>query len=533
MRFRYSLLVPPLLLLTASGCSDALADEAPPPLVGEIPDAIEIPSVEKAPLTTERTIRPLHEVVAPTRNPQVPELMDAMLEEGMGDWEFAEGVPIATWTMDDATPPPAGASAKMLTRFVFLADTQLADDESPARLATWDNPVIAGAYRPHEGHECRILNAAVRTINAFHRETPVDFVLLGGDNIDNAQSNELDWFTSIMNGSPHVHCKSGDMIGPVPQPADYPKNPFVAEGLDMPWRWVTGNHDILKQGNYPPKAGEAEGTEARGGTRDWSLPGGPVVEGEVVPDPNRAMLSRAELLERISNLSDGHGITDDVKAYGKTFYWFDVEDTAVRIVVMDTAAETGAADGIIQQVDVDGFLEPALDQAKADGKWVILTSHHGSSSLRDGGGPGGRRQKDALSLEDWYDFVGRYDNVIMHLAGHTHIHRVNKRAPEGGSPYWEVESSALADWPHQMRVVEIWDQDNDYVMIRAIGLDYIEDDDPVVQDGRRRGIADYTCGYQVDGAGDPTHRNVELWIPKPGAEPANTENDDDDDIGIE
>lgn len=515
MRFRLFLLAPSLLTF-AVGCSSATADDSSP--LPSIPSPITLPSIEDAPLSTERTIRALHEVVAPTRNPQIPEFMDAMLKEGLGEWEFGEGLAMSTWSIDDSTPPSPGSSAKMLTRFVFLADTQLADDESPARLATIDAPgTLGGAYRPQEGHECRILNAAVRTINAFNKKTPVDFVILGGDNIDNAQSNELDWFTSILNGSSNVHCKSGDLVGPVPQPTNYPKNPFVAEGLDVPWRWVTGNHDILKQGTLKPKPGEAEGNDSMGGTRDWSLPGGPVVKGEVVSDPNRMMLSRAELLDRVSNLGDGHGITNEVKSYGKTFYWFDVENTPVRIVVMDTAADTGSADGLIRQVDVDGFLEPALDKAKEDGKWVILTSHHGSHSLRDGGGPGGTKQDDALTMEDWRSFVGGYGNVIMHLAGHTHIHRVNKRAPEDGTPYWEVESSALADWPNQMRVIEIWDQDNDYVMIRAIGLDYVDEDDPIAQDGRKRAIADYTCGYQVDGAGDEAHRNVELWLPKPGS----------------
>lgn len=518
MRFRFSLIAPSLLTFAAFGCSSTAVDGehlVPDPTV---PAPIELPSIESVKLSTERTILPLHGVVKPTRNPQIPEMMDEMLAEGMGEWEFGAGIPISAWTLDDSTPPSPGSSAKMLTRFVHLADTQLADDESPARLAAIDGPgLLGGAYRPQEGHECRILNAAVRTINALNRSTAIDFVLLGGDNTDNAQENELDWFTSILNGSPNVHCKSGDPIGPIPQPADYPKNPFVAEGLDVPWRWVTGNHDILKQGTLKPKPGEAEGTTSVGGTRDWSQPGAPIIKEDIVPDARRRQHTRGEMLDFIANVGDGHGITQDVKDYGKAYYWFDVKDTPVRIVVMDTATDTGSADGLIRQSDLDDFLAPALEDAKAKDKWVILTSHHGSHSLTDGGGAGGTKQDDAVSIEDWYSFVGRYENVIMHLAGHTHIHRVNKRLPEGGSPFWELESSALADWPNQMRVLEIWDQDNGYVMIRAIGLDFAEDDDPVVQDGRKRAITDYTCGYQVDGAGDPAERNVELWIPKPGA----------------
>ena len=518
MRFRNSLLASSFSLLGLVGCSSSTPDDANGP-TPSLPAPVELPPVESAPLTTERTITPRHARVKPERNPQVPELMDQMLAEGMGEWDFTAGIDIHTWTLDDQPPPAPGPGAKMLTRFVHLADTQLADDESPARLATLDTPTpaIGGAYRPHEAHECRILNAAVRTINALNRTTPIDFVLLGGDNADNAQLNEHQWFTSILDGSPYVLCKSGDPLAPFPFPADYPKHPFVAEGLDIRWLWVTGNHDILKQGTARLRAGEAEASETLGGTRDWSLPGGPVVTGPITPDPNRRQLSRAEVLDLVSKTGDGHGITDEVKAYGKAFYTFDVEGTPIRIVVMDTAAETGGAQGLIQQGDIDNFLRPVLEESKAEGKWVILTSHHGSTSLSDGGTPGGIKQADAVSLEDWYAFVGSFDNVIMHLAGHTHIHRVSKRAPEGGSPYWELETSALADWPNQMRVIEIWDQDNGYIMIRAIGLDYSEEGDPVVQDGRKRAIVDFTSGWVPDGAPDPTQRNVDLWIAKPGA----------------
>jgi hypothetical protein len=106
------------------------------------------------------------------------------------------GEPVLPRTLDDSDPPAPGASPELLARFVHLADTQLSDDESPARLVTSTSQ--SGAFRPEEGYLCRMLNATVRTINRLHEDLPLDFVLLGGDNTDNAQTNELEWFMGVL-----------------------------------------------------------------------------------------------------------------------------------------------------------------------------------------------------------------------------------------------------------------------------------------------------------------------------------------------
>ena len=89
----------------------------------------------------------------------------------------------------------------------------------------------------------------------------------------------------------------------------------------------------------------------------------------------------------------------------------------------------------------------------------------------------------------------------MHLAGHTHLHRVAKTAPVGGHAYWELETSALADFPHQMRVIEVWDEDNGYLTIRGTALDYQIEGDPIAADGRARSVVDLTSGWTGDGSG--------------------------------
>lgn len=498
------------------GSDDSSPDPPPPP---DAPKPKALPPLTSAPLSTEETLSLGHAVADGTLDPRVPDDVTKMLGQGFGDTKAAAGLAVVDRTLDGMPAPLAGANRKLLVRFVHLADTQLADDESPVRLANFDSPqgATSGAYRPQEGHECRILNAAVRTINFVHESTPVDFVLLGGDNADNAQTNEVDWFRAILGGAAAVSCDSGADNDPTPGPDNDPKDPFVAEGLAMPWRWVTGNHDVLNQGNFPvaAKMTDAVGTLAANGTRDWSQPGGPVSTGDFPADAQRKPLTRDELVSRVAGDGDGHGLDAATAVPGKAYYTFDVEGTPLRFIVLDTAAETGASDGVVHQADVDAFVKPALDEAAQAGKLVVLTSHHASNLLTDGSGAFGEKQPDAVMPDAWRALVGGYDNVLMHLAGHTHVHRVTVAAPATGTPYFELETSALADWPHQMRFIEIWDEDDGWISIRAIGLDYSVEGDPVAAEGRSLGVLDVTSGWGVDGSGDPEQRNVALWVQKP------------------
>ncbi|HET6586043.1 MAG TPA: hypothetical protein VFG69_21445, partial [Nannocystaceae bacterium] len=272
---------------------------------------------------------------------------------------------------------------------------------------------------------------------------------------------------------------------------------------------------VLVQGNFPIESREndAVGEQPTDQTRDWSQVGGPLFAGPVVIDEDRDLMTGAETLEIVRASGDGHGISEAVATGGKASYTFDVDGTPLRFIVVDTAAQTGAATGLVRQVEVDAFLRPALDDAEAAGKWVILASHHSSGSLGDGGGLGGMAQPDPLLLQDWQALLGEYDNVIAHLCGHSHVHRVLPIDPPGGHPYWEVITSAIADHPHQMRVIEIRDEDNGYLTVTATAFDFSTEGDPLAAEGREHGITDLTSGWSLTGEGAIEDRNVRLWIP--------------------
>src|SRR5262245_14075135 len=93
-------------------------------------------------LTTEVTLAPTKPPMDPAdvRDPRDPALRDAMLAEGYGDLVEGPGEAYQTHTPPAQTPPPAGANAKRLARFVHMPDFQLGDDESPTRLASFDAP---------------------------------------------------------------------------------------------------------------------------------------------------------------------------------------------------------------------------------------------------------------------------------------------------------------------------------------------------------------------------------------------------------
>lgn len=483
---------------------------------GGKPEPTPLPPLESAVDTTVRTFQPVLAQASPeTASPADVALQTELLAQGYGDRAEQAGDALVGLTLDGNAAPAPGTRT-LVARFTHLADIQLADDESPIRLCSFDTTVVSGAYRPQDGHMCRVLNAMVRTLNAYHESTPLDFVLLGGDNADNAQKNEIEWVTRILAGDASVECDSGADDDPVPGPDNDPKDAFVAPGLDVPFFWVTGNHDILVQGNFKPElyAADAVGESAATGTRDWSQPGGPVVQGTVPADPERLPLVRAEMLDYLAARGDT-GIDAATAATGKTNYAFDVEGTALRVVVIDTAAATGASEGLLRQGDVDLHIVPLLDAAAAEGKWVIVTSHHSGARLTDGGGFGGESFDDAVTPDAFRALLGSYGNVLMHLGAHSHEHVVRVIDPAGGTPYWEVESESLADFPNQSRVFEVWDEGNGTLAIESRAIDFSVEDDPVAAEGLALATLDYTSGWTTDGRGDPSARNVTLYVPMP------------------
>ena len=451
-------------------------------------------------------------------NPSFPDALTYYEKQG-----FGQTAPAAAWarldrTVDDSPAPKSGPDRKRLLRFVHLPDLQLADDESPSRLALLDMPTqLDAAMRPHDGELCRMVNAAVRTIRAHHAKDPFQFLLLGGDNVDNAQSNELSWVLATLGGSERIKCDSGHDDDPVPGPDNDGKDPFASRGLGFPFYWVTGNHDVEVQGNVMVDDDQSRltvGKSAPNGTRDYAHGGAPLQGDFVVADERRALMPRTLLMQKVAADGDGHGIGAAQIASGKANYSFDVPGTQFRFVVLDFAHARGGAEAVIQQSDLDAYVQPMLDQALADGKLVFLVAHHSSQNLTNNGGAFGRDESDPVLEPAWLAFLAKYPNIVGSFVGHTHLHRV-RSIGLGQRRIWEVMTSALADYPNQFRIVEVYDEDNGYLSIEGTAADWLTDGDVVAADARQRAVIDYVSGWIVGGVGQPEDRNVRLWVKKP------------------
>lgn len=491
------------------GCSSETGDQ-PRQAVALAP----LPAVM---LTTERTIVPTHAVAFDERNPLDPADRESLLADGFGEYSYGPGEPVIERTPDGSAAPSPG-SARRLVRFVHVTDIHVTDDECPARMEIFDGPhPLDGAARPQAPYAARLLNAAVRTVNKLNETLPIDFVLLGGDSTDSALKNEATWVLNVLSGAESVTCDSGDVNDPVAGSENDPKDPFVAPGLSVPWKFCMGNHDVLIMGVKAindAAIATATGSDSITGTTDWSQPGGVVVKGEVVPDENRRPLLRQEILELMSADGDGHGLNGRPNPL-KANYTMDVPDTPLRFIVYDTALEAGDASGIVRKSDVESFLRPALEAAKAEGKWVVLASHHGLKSISNGSLAGREVREDATLPEDVEAMFLSYPNIILSITGHTHENVVRWVGEPTGTGFWEVQTCSLVEFPNQMRVVEINDEGNGYASIQLVGLDFATDGDAVAEEGRRFAILDHTAGWGAGGTGEPTDRNVKLYVKAP------------------
>ncbi|HJR44323.1 MAG TPA: hypothetical protein VJ927_01830, partial [Actinomycetota bacterium] len=194
-------------------------------------------------------------------------------------------------------------------------------------------------------------------------------------------------------------------------------------------------------------------------------------------------------------------------------------------------------------------------------KLIVLWTHHTISSTRntgtlsapeEHGAPEGAPHSDAKTGDELKDLLLHHPNVILQASGHTHQNKVwAHEDTELGTGYWEINTSAIADSPHQSRTIEIADNGDGTLSIfgivfdAAVGPDardihWTEDDptdeaalaaehghthdhanvneDWLASFGREVGFYDPQADLTKVGA--PEDRNVELLIPAPFALPS-------------
>ena len=406
------------------------------------------------------------------------------------------------------SPVKSTGTGHTLLSLLHLSDAHVMDSASPARcewieLQAHDpywKPLLH-MHRPYEALTHWALAAHVDRVRsnplAPWSHKPYDLALSTGDNIDNAQANELQAFLAILGGGTAALSAHGgvhEAWGELGQSRDspwpfwcpdasvpdtwkgqgYPVVPdFVArasapvqsQGLGFAWACLPGNHDVLRQGTalLTPgieaiAVGPHKALQATPGFRpqeplkhfvhfpeEFSAGG----QRTVAADPNRRGLDTRGWLQAVA----ASGATGYGSAQVQTGCADTVIDTEhVRIILLDTNHPAGDYQGSVGTAQMV-WLEAQLAEVDAQGRLAVLSSHHGSASLTNTLGDDPER----LLADAVMAVAHRHPCVVAWLVGHRHVHDVQAHRHPGGDTggFWEISTGSVIDWPSQMRAVEI------------------------------------------------------------------------------
>lgn len=409
----------------------------------------------------------------------------------------------------------AGASREMartaLTAFVQITDLHITDAQSPARLE-YVHPFIGSAHRPHETLTTQGAVSLVKQLNALpggpFTGRPLDCVVCTGDNTDNRELIELDWFLTALSGGSIVpntgaqgyyegvqaHGSSQYWIPESPYWDTFKGKGFIqipgfltaalaehtSPGLRMPWYAVVGNHDEQMLGTIPhglldwmhttPVKFDLPHTDPSAIAIAKALHGdpsqlGPILMqlklgGPILPataDQRRMPFTLRDYVRRHFEPGFtgpgpvGHGFADPD---GPTWYTFQMAPGVLGIA-MDTTNDFGLADGSINEKQLMFVLEQI--NAHPD-QLVILFSHHTSGTmtvgLPDPNSPG----EKIYSGKTLVAALLERPNVIAWVNGHTHTNEViPHQGPTPKQSFWEINTASHIDYPQLARIIEVTD----------------------------------------------------------------------------
>jgi hypothetical protein len=210
----------------------------------------------------------------------------------------------------------------------------------------------------------------------------------------------------------------------------------------------------------------------------------------------------------------GHGFpaTGTVDTALGANWSFDAVPGVLRIVSIDTSDRTGGSNGMVLQDTIDGWLLPELDRAVSDGVLVVLASHHAMHAIDVFEGQLGTTPvPNALAGNEVEAIVRMRPEVIAWLVGHEHDNRIRAvTGPDAAHPgYWEIMTSAIADWPSQARTIEVVDNGDGSLSIFATLIDY-DTDDCFERRFRALTQSEWVTGWSDDRTHDAPNHNVEL-----------------------
>ncbi len=505
----------------------------------------------------------LQRTVAPGATPSTAIALSEVskyAQYGYGNWNYGSGLPYDRRL--DIMPPTYSGSAvtkkTKLLNFFTISDIHITDKESPNQLIYLQHryPTLPVGASLHSGimpYTTHVLDAAVQTVNALHKQNPIDFGLSLGDACNSTQYNELRWFIDVLDGKV-ITPSSGAHLGA--DTIDYQK-PYKAAGLDktIPWYQTLGNHDHFWIGSIPVDYSLrkdlrqsyisdevfATGDVLRDRTKinsrdcymgvlDGSTPCGDLIKAgpvgnfnsapKVVADPDRRSLLRTEWMNEFFKTSSspvGHGFNLSNANNGFACYSFVPKSTVpIKVIVLD---DTQKEDDDSADIHGHGFLDQArwawlkkeLADGDAAGQLMIIAAHvpiNVEVTAPNSQMGWWLNPQNAVTLPNLIAKLQSHPNLIMWVSGHRHLNTVKAfispdpvNAPEKG--FWQVETPSLRDFPQQFRTFEIYlNSDNTISIVTT-------DVDPAVKEGtpaatsRKYAIA----ATQIIGTSDFTTKN--------------------------
>jgi metallophosphoesterase (TIGR03768 family) len=519
-----------MLILSSSGCSKSI-DRNQSQLEG-------YPIASDVFTTLQRTIVP--DSIPQSSEKIFPYEVSKYKQNGYGNWSYGPGLD-SVKRLDIMPTNYAGASSNNTTRllnFFAMTDIHITDKETPAQAIYYGyKGGTSSGYSPVMLYSTQVLDAAVQTINALHKENPFDFGISLGDTINSAQHNELRWYIDVLDGK-NITPDSGVKDDPVPGPYNDYQDEYKAAGLDKTINWyqTLGNHDHFWIGTNPLNdylrqayIGEnilnlgdiftdPLGTGSRGfymGSIDGrTLYGdiigvGPVKDFSTPPkvlaaDPNRRSISRNEWISEFLNTSSspkGHGFNQSNAKTGFACYAFEPKSNIpIKVIVLDDTQSDNDPDiggyghGSLDQERYDWLVEE-LDKGQADGKLMIIAAHI-PIGVTTGGllGPFmAWSSVAAVSEKNLTAKLHTYPNLILWISGHRHFNTVTAlKSPDAARPelgFWEIETSSLRDFPQQFRTFEIVRNSDNTVSIFATDVDTAVKDGSLAATSRSYAIA--------------------------------------------
>lgn len=506
------------------------------------------------------TVSTEHRTVVPGDTPEeklLPVEVARYAEAGYGRWSFGPGLPVAC--REDLVAPAERRRAGRFASFFTMTDVHITDEETPIQAIVFGvKGGASSAYSPVMMYTTQVLDAAVQTVNALHRDEPFDFGICLGDAANNTQYNELRWFIDVLDGTA-IDPSSGHHPADEERP-DY-QRPFQPAGLDpeIPWYQTMGNHDHLWIGTLPvndylrsfyegteilnlgnifedPRGVDSRGlyTGAIDGRTELGtvIGAGPVAafpEPPHVPsaDPRRRSLRSHEWIQEFFTTTSqpvGHGFSAQNVADDEACYTFEPKAGVplTMIVLDDTQRGTepdlgGYGHGYLDQERLD-WLVAELERTQALGHAVVVCCHV-PIGVEEPGSYVGWSTIAALTEDELVATLHRYPHLLAWVAGHRHVNAVTPfPSPDPARPelgFWQVETSSLRDFPQQVRRISLEVNDDSTVSVVAVDID------PNVAEGtpahRSRGYA--VAAQQIFAnrlALAPTgSTNVELVTPVP------------------